>query len=395
LTDATDPYGDYGIDDLLEGLEQARAKQPLGSYYAYSNLGVGVLGHLLGKAHGSDYRRAVAARVIAPLHLERTGFTTDANAAAPVSGGKRVPAWTFQDAFAGAGALWGSVTDLGRLVQAYLGEHDHALKHDLRADLQIEIADAGPFSVTRVWHVAHAGAQPIYWHNGGTAGFHSFVGFRPDQRRGIAILVSGDADPTAIGLEALGHEGKAPVASEVDDSVLGQYRITEAFGIGVYARDGVLLAQASGQSPLQLHAVGDDWYALGEVDASLRFVRDDAGVSALELAQNGVVQKATRVSATAEATTRREVELDAETLAAYVGAYAFAPNAVLTVKRAGHGLEAQLTGQPYFPIHASARDRFFYKVVDAELQFERNGNGAIDAVVLHQGGVEQRAKRTR
>jgi hypothetical protein len=38
-------------------------------------------------------------------------------------------------------------------------------------------------------------------------------------------------------------------------------------------------------------------------------------------------------------------------------------------------------------------DRFFYKVVDAELEFERDAGGKVTAVVLHQAGIEQRGQR--
>ena len=79
----------------------------------------------------------------------------------------------------------------------------------------------------------------------------------------------------------------------------------------------------------------------------------------------------------------------------YAGEYAFAPGVVFTVRRREAGLEAQLTGQPYLPIFPRAKDRFFYKAVDAELVFERGDDGAVAAVVLHQGGVAQRAKRAR
>jgi serine-type D-Ala-D-Ala carboxypeptidase/endopeptidase len=56
-------------------------------------------------------------------------------------------------------------------------------------------------------------------------------------------------------------------------------------------------------------------------------------------------------------------------------------------------LEAQLTGQRAFPIFASAKDKFFYKTVDAQLDFERNAGGKIIAVVLHQNGRDMRAPR--
>lgn len=390
---SSDPYGTYSADDLRKGLESARAKQRLGRFYTYSNFGAGTLGHLLGRIDGKGYRAALTARVLTPLGLRDTGFEPGDDAASATGAGKPVTTWRFTDAFDGAGALWGSVSDLVRLVQAYLGTHEHALRHELAADLAPVREDAGAARVTRVWHVAHANDKPIYWHNGGTAGFHSFVGFRPDEKRGVAILVSGDADPTEVGLQSLGATPRAPVRASIDRAILGQYRLVPGFELGVYEQDGVLVTQATGQPAFALHDVGEDWYALGEVDASAHFVRDGDDVVAMELAQNGIVQSAPRIARIATAATRTEITVEPAKLAEYAGSYDFAPGVVLTVRRAGDALEAQLTGQPFLAIYARAKDRFFYKVVDAELEFQRDDDGSVGAVVLHQGGTTQRAPR--
>jgi len=44
-------------------------------------------------------------------------------------------------------------------------------------------------------------------------------------------------------------------------------------------------------------------------------------------------------------------------------------------------------------VYAKAKDHFFYTVVDAQLDFERDASGKIDALVLHQNGHAQRAPR--
>jgi hypothetical protein len=48
--------------------------------------------------------------------------------------------------------------------------------------------------------------------------------------------------------------------------------------------------------------------------------------------------------------------------------------------------------QPTFPIFASAKDKFFLKIVDAQLDFERGAGGKVVAVVLHQNGRDIRAQ---
>ena len=83
---------------------------------------------------------------------------------------------------------------------------------------------------------------------------------------------------------------------------------------------------------------------------------------------------------------RKEVALAPEALGEYVGSYALAPNFVLTVRQGPQGLLVGATGQQEAPVFASGKDAFFYKVVDAQLVFQRNAQGAITGLVLHQNG---------
>jgi CubicO group peptidase (beta-lactamase class C family) len=387
-----DPYADFDREALYRALASTREGQPLGKRYAYSNFGLGLLGHLLGRVHGDGYRAALAERVLAPLGLEATGFDAGKSAASGYSGGQVTQAWTF-DALAGAGALWSNADDLMRLAGIQLGASDHGLAHDLAGDREIVVAEAGPFRLTRVWHVAESAEGRIFWHNGATSGYKSFFGFRPETGEALALLLAGDVDPLGVASAWFGIEIEVPVAEWLDPGIAGQYRLGPQLGIGVFAGERGPVAQLSGQPPAALEAVGDDWYAINVADASLRFLREDGEIVAVELVQNGVVQRAEKVADEAAVRSRREVELSPEELEAFVGEYELAPQASFTIRRGDSGLEARLTGQPFFPIFPRGEDVFFYKVVDAELHFQRDENGEVDALVLHQGGIEQRAER--
>lgn len=91
---------------------------------------------------------------------------------------------------------------------------------------------------------------------------------------------------------------------------------------------------------------------------------------------------------------RTEVTLPPETLDEYAGSYALDPKTKFTLGRHGGGLVARLTGQPFSPIFASAKDEFFFKVVDAQLSFRRGATGRIEGVTLKQNGRELPATRT-
>lgn len=392
-TDPLDPYKGYDSEKLLAGLADARALQPLGDHYAYSNFGVGLLGYLLGEVHGDGYAAALKAHILTPLKLQHTGvFDTD-NQAAGFRDGDVVPAWDMTDSLAGAGALWGSTSDFETLARVLLGDTASSLKHALSDDLPIATNSASGFDVTRVWHVAYDGEHPVFWHNGGTGGFWSFFGFRPDTHQAVAIFVSGNTDPTNGGLALLGASAGDPPDITIDPQTLGQYELTQQFGIGVIEQNGQLVAQATGQPPFALEAMGDDWYALTSVDASVHFVREDGVITGLELAQGGALQPAKKTADVAASDSVEVAALSEAELSEYEGEFALAPGAIFTIRPRDGGLEAKLTGQAFYPIFAKGDDVFFYKIVAAELHFQRDDAGAIVALVLHQGGAEQRAEK--
>ena len=289
--DLNDPYADYDEPQLLAALSLTRADQPLGNHQAYSNYGAGLLGYLLGRVDGSDYRHALSTHVLDPLGLDSTGMEPTGRPASPWAGGTVVPAWSF-DALAGAGALWSTTSDLARLARVMIGTRAHDLKQDLYAGLE-PVSDIAPgLSVSPVWHIAKTAEGPVYWHNGGTHGNASFVGTRPTTEEALIVLVAGEFDPTNLALEWFGFRSSEPTALSVDGEVTGDYRLAPGLSIRVFLDEEGLKAQVTGQAPASLTAIEDDWYAFDDADASLHFLRDDGEVAALELVQNGQTTRA-------------------------------------------------------------------------------------------------------
>lgn len=103
-------------------------------------------------------------------------------------------------------------------------------------------------------------------------------------------------------------------------------------------------------------------------------------------------------SATAQAEPK-VVSVSPTLLDAYAGYYTFDANTpvagrVLTVKRDGDHLTAQLSGQPAEEIYPSAPDEFFYRVVKASITFEGGSQAPATGLVLHQHGLNLHATRT-
>jgi CubicO group peptidase (beta-lactamase class C family) len=89
----------------------------------------------------------------------------------------------------------------------------------------------------------------------------------------------------------------------------------------------------------------------------------------------------------------KEAAIDPKVLDGLVGSYALAPTFVLTFTKEDGKFYTQATGQPKFEVFAKSDKEFFLKVVDAQLTFITGPDGKATAVILHQGGRDQEAKR--
>jgi serine-type D-Ala-D-Ala carboxypeptidase/endopeptidase len=90
---------------------------------------------------------------------------------------------------------------------------------------------------------------------------------------------------------------------------------------------------------------------------------------------------------------RREVQVDPAVLAAYAGRYEISPTFILTVRPDGGHLYIQATAQAEFEVYAESETEFFYRVVNAQITFERSEGGLAPSLTLHQNGKNLPGKR--
>jgi CubicO group peptidase (beta-lactamase class C family) len=90
---------------------------------------------------------------------------------------------------------------------------------------------------------------------------------------------------------------------------------------------------------------------------------------------------------------RKEVAVAPAVLAGYTGTYELAPQFSITITNDGAHLLAQGTNQPKFPLIATAENRFFLKVAEAEIEFVKDAQGQVTHLVLHQGGQDVKGIR--
>ena len=186
---ARDPYADIDEPALwsaLATMTPRRSARP-----RYSNLGFGLLGTVLARHLEASYEAAVRERIAVPLGMERTtSRPADPRPGHTRRGRARPTAWTF-DALAGAGALWSTVSDMSAFMRAQLDPPDGVLGEAI-ALTQRSLVGTGRTEQAMAWMKLSSRHGSLLWHNGGTAGFRSFVGVDRGRRRGVVVL--GDTD---------------------------------------------------------------------------------------------------------------------------------------------------------------------------------------------------------
>jgi len=195
--------------------------------YAYSNFGAAVLGQALAAAWGQSYAEALRQHVLDPLGLKQTtlgmtGTTVPGNMApGHDEQGTPAPNWTC-DAIAPPAHC---VPRRGRWPCFYrrvlvCARRRWRPRHRDRAAPTALVGLVG--SIGLAWHLT-ADNPPIIWHNGGTGGYRSFIGFEPRGKRGVVVLVNSGQSPDGLAMKLLRGNVQLPVEITLPVAQLPEY----------------------------------------------------------------------------------------------------------------------------------------------------------------------------
>jgi CubicO group peptidase (beta-lactamase class C family) len=206
------PYANYKAADLRAWLATAKLSRAPGKTTDYSNVGFGLLGHILELNTGKPFEQIVREFISEPLAMQDTALRPDAARAARLSpghspDGKVVPNWDF-DVMAATGGLRSSARDMVAFIRANLAPGDSPLGRALEEAQRMHFSGfSGAMGLG--WHreITVKGDLRIIWKNGGTGGYMSFCGFDRANQNGVVLLSNyGDAFAGDFALDRMGME---------------------------------------------------------------------------------------------------------------------------------------------------------------------------------------------
>ena len=201
----SNPYAHYETAQLYEFLSSYTLPRDPGEKWEYSNLGGGLLGHILSRRAGMSYEELLRRRVLEPLGMKSTTITLSTEQRRLMASGYNFAGlptgnWDF-DVLAGGGAIRSTASDMLNFAAAELGLVEHPLKAAMERMLSVtRPSPSAALSQHLGWLVI---GGTVLFHDGGTGGYRSALAIRPSTRQAVIVLSNSTQDVSDIAIHGV------------------------------------------------------------------------------------------------------------------------------------------------------------------------------------------------
>ncbi|MFD2824699.1 serine hydrolase [Lacinutrix iliipiscaria] len=412
------PFVDYTYEQLYDFLSNHELNRDIGVQYEYSNLGMGLLGHILELQSGKTFEQLLIDNIAKPLGMNDTAIALNESMKKRLAKGHdglaEVENWDIIT-MAGAGGIRSTVSDMVKYIQANMGVTKSSFYNAMQLSHESAYKNKeNNYEIGLAWH--YENDKEVIWHNGRTGGYSSFAGFVPKTNKGVVILTNNTADIGALSFRSLG--GPTPLVAPKKSIVTLLKKEIQTSGIdsaiALYMSEKSNAATEYNFNEQALNTLGyellngealDDALAIFKLNVNMypnaSNPYDSLGEAYLAKGDSVLAKKnyekslelnpanTNAVSVLESMGVKnvvKEVVIPQDVLDTYVGKYELAPGFIITVTRKENQMFAQATGQSQFEIFASAQNKFYLKVVEANVEFNVDESGEVTSMTLYQGG---------
>lgn len=200
--DPLNPYSEFTSQQMYSSLANYKLTRAPGINYEYSNFAMGILGDVLAAEEKTDYENLIKNIIIEPLDMKNTGIKLSRTQIKNMStghdtSGRPVLMWDFASMGA-AGAIKSNVPDMLKFLRANINL-DNSLLKDAMKLAQTSVFKENNIELGLGWHINKFENDNLIWHNGGTGGYRSFLGFLKNNKTGVIVLSNSANDVDQIG----------------------------------------------------------------------------------------------------------------------------------------------------------------------------------------------------
>lgn len=394
-----------------------------GTDWSYSNTGFFLLGMIIEKVTGTTYEGYVQKHILDPLHMDHTYFGSNkviprlVEGYAPDGGNGFTHSvsmsWSWPYA---AGEMISNVNDLLKWDNALYMNKIVSDKLLEKAWTSYTLKDGTKTGYGYGWVITDYRGVHFIWHDGGISGFLSILIRIPEQHLYVALLsntvkVSPGMPALQIAFHVAGHPLKRPPSIKPNTELLKDYtgvykvhamggRVTGNYGqekiySNITQKEDTLFIQRTGGSKSPLVPIAKDIF-ISSVNGNdslfyttYHFIRkNNRTVTAIWIKpflNIGMTRIRPKTNLPLPET-KKPIQLSSEVLQQYAGKYNYKSVFSITVTVKGDKIYAKGDGQEATQILAENKTKFYFKVVDAQIEFKKDDNGKVTGLTLYQAG---------
>jgi CubicO group peptidase (beta-lactamase class C family) len=398
---------DMTPSDMIDLFKNEPMEFAPGEKWNYNNSGYFLLGYIIEKASGMSYPEYLQKNIFTPLDLKNTYYGSKSRVIANRAQGYQREGTAFVNAeylsltqpYA-AGSIMSTVEDL--LIWNNAVQSNKIVKKETiqKAFTNYKLKNGKPLNYGYGWGLNEINGSPTIEHSGGIFGYSTNAIYLPKEDVFVVAYSNCDCNPpgdvsTRIAALAVGKPFADPSAKiKLDEayakSLTGVYEFEDGAIRIITYENGQLYSQRPGSTKYKIFPQDKVTFTFEAGISMLQFVFDKNVMKEVLFKNRIDVEKGVKTNKPIPV--REEASVGAEALKKYVGVYELAPSFSITITLEEGHLMAQATGQNKFEIFAESETKFFYKVVDAQIEFV-SANGAVDSMILYQGGQKIPGKK--
>ena len=377
-----------------------------GEEFRYNNSAYFILGYIVELVSGKSYESYIDSTFFKPLGMSNSyyGSTSriihnraDGYARAGI-GFKNDDFLSMTQPF-GAGSLLSTIDDLYTWYKAVMNG-EVISESSLKKATTSNVLNNGKLTGYGYgWFLGNIQESPNIYHGGGINGYLTASMFLPEEQLFVAVFSNCTCkDPGDVAFNmaaiALGQPFEWDSISLDDDLLLSYEAVYSSeydSDLIITYTDGQVAAMRTGGSETVLTPFEKDKFFVKDGTSTFYFIRgsDKEIITVISKGMGYDIEW----KRTDKAIPRLEaIDVDESVLEEYVGEYELAPEFILTISMEEGKIYGQATGQGRLELIPLGGDELQTKGIDAKLQFNRDEEGAVEGLTLHQNG-EHKAKK--
>jgi len=175
-----------------------------GTWWLYSNTGMGLLGHIIGLMDGTSYETVLTRDFFNVLGMNNSSLSLTPEQMNNIALGHNadknvVPNWNASDIFQGCGFIKTTLCDMFKYLEANLGLTLTVLNNAMNLTHQPQFHQGSLGDIGLAWYILELDdGQEIIYHGGGTGGYDTYIGFNKSASTGAILLFNSKVDESVL-----------------------------------------------------------------------------------------------------------------------------------------------------------------------------------------------------